>query len=134
RTVRKVVGDILRDQADGVLEGFAGSEVVPGEDAEDDSLSWSFQDPDIIPDVGQEVAGLVRDRVAGDVAWYPRTIQLAAHDAQHEIGRRFIDQCAALHHLEQPAHLPRRREAERMFPLPVELFGGWRRAQCGKPL
>ena len=75
----------------------------------------------------------MRDRVAGEVARDSRPVHLPAHDPEHQVGRGLVYQGAALHHLEQPPHLARRRQAEGMFALTVELFRGCGRAQSGKP-
>src|SRR5213594_2469369 len=84
-TIRIVIGDLLRDETDGVLERLARSEMIPGEDADDDRPAVGFEHPDVIADEGEEVAGLVRDAITGHVAGDARPIQLSAHDLQHEV-------------------------------------------------
>src|SRR5262245_25384636 len=84
-TVREVVRDVSRDHADRVFQDLAGSEMVAGEDADDDRVVRRFEDADVVADVGQEVAGLVRNAIAGDVSRDARAIELPAHDLQHQV-------------------------------------------------
>jgi hypothetical protein len=108
--------------------------MIAGEDADHDRLARRLEHPDVVSDVGEKVAGLVRDGEAGHVARDARPIELPAHDAQHQLGRALVDQRPALHHLEQPSHLARRREAEWMPAVAVERLGRRRGAQRRKPL
>src|SRR4029078_5841594 len=58
-SVCEVVRHFFRDQADGVLQRSAGSEVIAGEHADNDRSARRLEHPDVVSDVGQEVAGLV---------------------------------------------------------------------------
>src|SRR6476661_3023280 len=82
--VGEIVGDVLRDEADGVLQHLAGSEMVAREHGEDDRPAGCFEHADVVADIGKEVAGLVRDGVPRDVTRNTRPIELTAHDAQHQ--------------------------------------------------
>jgi hypothetical protein len=52
--------------------------MVAGEDADDDPAVVDLEDTDIVFHVRREVAGLVRDLVAADVARNAGAIQLAS--------------------------------------------------------
>src|SRR5919198_5204021 len=84
-TIRKVIRNLFGDEADGVLERLAGSEMIPGENADHDRAAVRFEHPDIVSDEGKKVAGLVGHAITGHVARDARPIELSAHDLQHEV-------------------------------------------------
>src|SRR5207245_9013671 len=100
--VREVIGRFLRHEPDRILQRLTRPEMIRREDADDDRLALTLEHP-------EEIAGLVRDREPGDVARNTRAVELAAHDAQHRIGCRLVDERAALHLLQQAAHFTRCR-------------------------
>ena len=97
--------------------------MVGGENAHHDAPRLAFQDPDVIADVGHEVAGLMRDAVAFHVTGQARAVNLAAHDLQHLAAGGLADGFALLHHLEQLAHIARRAQAEGGLGLAVKRLG-----------
>src|SRR5207237_10837033 len=119
-------GRLLRHEPDRILQRLTRPEMIRREDADDDRLALTLEHP-------EEIAGLVRDREPGDVARNTRAVELAAHDAQHRIGCRLVDERAALHLLQQAAHFTRRRETEWVLALAVKLFRARRGAQRREP-
>src|SRR5713226_3902073 len=86
-TVREIIGDVFGDEADRVLERLSRSEMIAGENADDDRPSVRLEHADIVSDIRQEVACLVRNPVAGHVTRNARAIELTAHDLQHQVRR-----------------------------------------------
>src|SRR3954447_9310724 len=101
----EVIADELGDTADGVLKTVSSPEMIGGEDAHHDAFRVALQHTDVVADVWQEIAGLVRDAIAGYVSRESRTVDLASHDLKHLSAGFFTDGLAFFDLLEELPHI-----------------------------
>ena len=77
---------------------------------------------DVVADIGQEIAGLVRNGEAGQEARNAGAIELPAQNPEHQVRRRLVDERAALHLLEQQAELTRLKAERAVWERRVSLL------------
>src|ERR1041384_4126814 len=74
----KVVRYLFADPRDCVFKIWANAVVVRGEDRDDNVTVWALEYANVVTDVRQEVAGLVRHTKACHVLGQTRAVNLAA--------------------------------------------------------
>src|ERR1041385_798717 len=123
RPGKKEISSQFRDTADGIFEHIAGTEMIGSEHRNHYVPGRALENPYVIADEREKIAGLMRNAIAGEISRKPRAVYLAAHHLQHHLARLFAHRFAFGNLFEQLADISRRAEAERSLRLPVEGFG-----------